>query len=130
MHNFTTIETPIRDLVALVYACVGLDLNIVPDAWCRCHGETVRGAEYVIRLRGPHDIAVDQLSEGGGYVLTTDLRDGHVAREVGVGCHDLLEAYDFHRTRRQHEARAIDLDAIGQIEANGPILLNVEGGTS
>jgi len=124
MHNFTTIETPIRDIVALVYACVGLNLDLVPDARCRAHGGTVREAEYVIRLRGPHDIAVDPLSEGGGYVLTTDWRDGHVAREVGVGCRDLLEAYAFHRTRRQREAREIDIDA------NGPILPTTEGGTS
>jgi len=130
MHNFSTIETPIRDLVALVYACVGLNLDLVPDAWCRGQGGSVRPAEYVIRLRGPHDIAVDPLDEGGGYVLTTDWRDGHVASELGVGCCDLLEEYDFHRTRRQREARALDLDASGRIEANGPILLATEGGTS
>jgi len=124
MINFTTIETPIRDIIALVYACVGLDINLVPDAWCRGHGGSVRSAEYVIRLRGPHDIAVDPLSEGGGYVLTTDLRDGHVAREVGVGCRDLLEAYAFHRTRRQREARELDLDAIE------PVLQTLEGGRS
>jgi len=129
MINFTTIETPIRDIIALVYACVGLDINLVPDAWCRGHGGSVRSAEYVIRLRGPHDIAVDPLTEGG-YVLTTDLRDDHVAREVGVGCRDLLEAYDFHRTRRQREARELDLDASGRIEANDPVLLTLEGGTS
>ena len=110
MTNFTTIETPIRDLVALVYACVGLNLDIVPDAWCRGHGGSVRQAEYVIRLRGPHDIAVDPAEVAGGtYVLTTDWGDGHVAREVGIGCCDLLEAYDFHRNRRQREAQALDL---------------------
>jgi len=131
MINFTTIETPIRDIIALVYACVGLDINLVPDAWCRGHGGSVRSAEYVIRLRGPHDIAVDPSDVAGGtYVLTADWGDGHVAREVGVGCCELLEAYDFHRKRRQREAQALDLDAIGRIEANGPILLTVEGGTS
>ena len=130
MHNFTTIETPIRDIVALVYACVGLNLDLVPDAWCRCQGGSVRSAEYVIRLRGPHDIAVDPLDEGGGYVLTTDWRDGHVAKEVGAGCCELLEAYASHRTRRQREARALDLDAIGQIETSNPILVTTEGGTS
>ena len=35
MTNFSTIETPIRDIVALVYACVGLNLRFVPDSWCR-----------------------------------------------------------------------------------------------
>ncbi|MEI7910647.1 MAG: hypothetical protein WCK77_13505 [Verrucomicrobiota bacterium] len=110
MTNFTTIETPIRDLVALVYACVGLNLDIVPDAWCRGYGGNVIQAEYVIRLRGPHDIAVDQSNDiGGSYVLTTDWRDGHVAREVGVGCGELLQAYEFHKNRREREAQALDL---------------------
>ena len=130
MTNFTSIETPIRDLVALVYACVELNLNLIPDAWCRGHGGTVLQAGFVIRLRGPHDIAVDFPSEAGGtYVLTTDWHDGHVASEVGVGCCALLEAYDFHRTRRQREADALDLGSTGRIEANVPILLTAEGGT-
>ena len=110
MSNFTTVEAPIRDLVALVYACVGLNLNLIPDAWCCGHGGTVLQAAFVIRLRGPHDIAVDfPVESGGTYVLTTDWHDGHVAREVGVGCGDLLEAYDFHRTRREREAQALAL---------------------
>ena len=130
MTNFTSIETPIRDLVALVYACVELNLNLIPDAWCRGHGGTVLQAAFVIRLRGPHDIAVDFPSEAGGtYVLTTDWHDGHVASEVGVGCCDLLEAYDFHRSRRQREADALELGSTGRIEANVPILLTAEGGT-
>ncbi|MEI6607980.1 MAG: hypothetical protein WCP35_21980 [Verrucomicrobiota bacterium] len=110
MSNFTTLESPIRDLVALVHACVGLNLDIVPEAWCRGHGGSVLQAEYVIRLRGPHDIAVDPSSEiGDSYVLTADWQYGHVAREVGVGFCDLLQAYDFHRTRRQREAQALGL---------------------
>ena len=110
MSNFTTIETGIRDLVTLVYACVGLNLRFVPDAWCRGHGGSVVQAAFVIRLRGPHDIAVDPSNEiGGCYVLTADWQYGHVAREVGVGFRDLLEAYDFHKARREREAQALAL---------------------
>ena len=131
MTQFTTIEAPIRDLVALIYACVALNLDLVPDAWCRGQGGSVLQAAFVIRLRGPHDIAVDFPDESGGtYVLTTDWHDGHVAREVGVGCGDLLEAYDFHRTRRQREAQSQSLHATGRIEADGPFLPTMEGGTS
>ena len=131
MSNFTTIETGIRDLVTLVYACVGLNLRFVPDALCRGHGGSVVQAAFVIRLRGPHDIAVGFPKESGGtYVLTADLRDGHVAREVGAGCRDLLRAYDFHMNRRKREAQSPDPDATGRIEAAGPLLLTVKGGTS
>ena len=47
MTQFTTIEAPIRDLVALIYACVALNLDLVPDAWCRGHGGTVLQAAFV-----------------------------------------------------------------------------------
>ncbi|MEI7912192.1 MAG: hypothetical protein WCK77_21375, partial [Verrucomicrobiota bacterium] len=71
MTNFTSIETPIRDLASLVYACVELNLNLVPGAWCRGHEGSVLQAAFVVRLRGPHDVAVDFPNEPGGtYVLT------------------------------------------------------------
>ena len=101
MTNFTTVETPIRDIVALIYACVSLNLRLAPDSWCRGQGGTVREAAFVIRLRGPHDIAVDFPKEKDGtYVLTTDWSGGHVAREVGLGCDRLIHAYEVHKARR------------------------------
>ena len=68
----------IRDIDALLCACVELGLKLQPDFHCRGYAGVTRRAPYVIQLKGPYDIAVDPSPEkDGSYGLTTDWWDGH-----------------------------------------------------
>ena len=127
MSHFTTIQTQIRDLDALADACAELGVGLLPNAPCRGYAGITRQAPHVIKLRGPYDIAVDPAKENDGtYGLTTDWWDGHVAREVGERYGRLLQSYGVHKTMR--EARLRGLRTTRRIEADGSILLTLEGG--
>jgi hypothetical protein len=128
MSHFTTIQTQIRDIDALLCACVELGLKLQPDFHCRGYAGVTRRAPYVIQLRGPYDIAVDPSPENdGSYGLTTDWWDGHVAREVGTGYGRLLQSYGVHKTIREAHSRG--LRSTRRVEADGSILLTLEGGS-
>lgn len=128
MSHFTTIQTQIRDLDALSDACTELGVALVADAECRGYAGVTRKAPHVIRLRGPYDIAVEPSRENNGaYGLTTDWWDGHVAREVGENYGRLLQSYGVHKTTR--EARLRGLRTTRRVEADGSILLTLEGGS-
>ena len=128
MSHFTTIQTQIRDLDALNDACVELDIELRSDTLCRGYASVTRKAHRTIRLKGPYDIAVDPNPENNGsYGLTTDWWDGHVAREVGIGFGRLLQSYGVHKTLR--EARTRGLRSTRRVEADGSVLLTLEGGS-
>ena len=128
MSHFTTIQTQIRDLEALSDACVEMDLVLAVNANCRGYAGITRQAPHVIKLKGPYDIAVDPSPENDGtYGLTTDWWDGHAAREVGIGYGRLLQSYGVHKTIR--EARSRGLRTHRRLEADGSILLTLEGGS-
>ncbi len=127
MSHFATIQTQIKDLDALADACTELGVSLVADAACRGYAGITRQAQHVIKLTGPYDIAVDPSPEKvGSYGLTTDWWDGHVAREVGEGYGRLLQAYGVQKTTR--EARLRGLRTTRKVEADGSILLTLEGG--
>lgn len=128
MSHFTTIQTQIRDLDALNDACVEMGFKFLQNANCRGYAGITRKAPYVIQLKGPYDIAVDPSPEkDGSYGLTTDWWDGHVAKEVGIGYGRLLQSYGVHKTMR--EARSRGLRSTRRVEADGSILLTLEGGS-
>ena len=128
MSHFTTIQTQIRDLEALNNACVEIDLKLVSNANCRGYAGITRKAPHVIQLKGPYDIAVDPHPDNDGtYGLTTDWWDGHAAKEVGIGYGRLLQSYGIHKTIR--EARSRGLRTHRRQEADGSILLTLEGGS-
>ena len=128
MSHFATIQTQIRDLDALHDACAELGLRLVPDTTCRGYAGVVRQAPHVIKLRGAYDIAVEPSAEkDGSFGLTTDWWDGHVAKEVGAGFGRLLQSYGVHKTIREAHSRG--LRAIRRTEADGSILLTLEGGS-
>ena len=82
----------------------------------------------MIKLKGPYDIAVEPSAEKDGtYSLATDWWDGHVAKEVGAGFGRLLQSYGVHKTIREAQARG--LRATRRTEADGSILLTLEGGS-
>ena len=128
MSHFTTIQTQIRDIDALLCACVELGLKLQPDFVCRGYAGVTRRAPYVIQLKGPYDIAVDPHPDNDGtYGLTTDWWDGHAAKEVGIGYGRLLQSYGIQKTIR--EARSRGLRTHRRQEADGSILLTLEGGS-
>ena len=128
MSHFTTIQTQIRDVAALADACVELGVKLVANTICRGYAGVTRKAPHVIKLNGPYDIAVDPSPEkDGSFGLTTDWWDGHVAKEVGVGYGRLLQSYGVHKTIR--EARSRGLRTTRRVEADGSILLTLEGGS-
>lgn len=127
MSHFVTIQTRIRDLDSLSDACAELGVSLAANTDCRGYAGITRNAPHVIKLRGPYDIAVDPSdSQDGNYGLTTDWWDGHVAREVGEGYGRLLQSYGVHKTTR--EARLRGLRTTRKVEADGTILLTLEGG--
>jgi hypothetical protein len=127
MSHFTTIQTRVRDLVALADACSDLGVRLITNTECRGFAGITRQAPNVIKLRGPYDIAVEPSNTNdGNYGLTTDWWDGHVAMEVGEGYGRLLQSYGVHKTMR--EARLRGLRTTRMVEADGSILLTLEGG--
>jgi len=128
MSHSTTIQTQIKDIAALGCACDELGLRLLRDSTCRGYGGAVLQAPYVIKLRGPRDIAVNpSAAKDGTYALTTDWFGGNVAQEVGTNYGRLLQAYGVHKTLREANLRG--LRATRRIEANGSILLTLEGGS-
>lgn len=102
MSHFTTVETQVRDIGALRKACTEMDLVLTDNAMARGYGAQKTRGEYVIRLKGPYDIALNR-EHNGSYGLTTDWWAGHVEREVGKEYGRLLQLYAVHKT--QIEAR-------------------------
>lgn len=127
MSHFTSIKTEVRDLDALLLACIELDLRLEHEFPCRGYAGSRRVAHRTILLKGPYDIAVDPSVENDGtYALTADWWDGHVEKEVGVGYGRLLQAYGIHKTFL--EARKRGLRATRRLDADGSVLVTLEGG--
>jgi len=108
MSHFTTIQTQIRDIAALRDACDELDLPLLHETEARGYANQSRHAEYVIRLKGPYDIAVDCPEDGDGkWALATDWWDGHVEKEVGANYGRLIQLYGVHKTIREAGKRRL-----------------------
>lgn len=120
MSHFTTITTQVRDVAALRAAVAELGLQLLPDADARGFAGQTRRGDYVIRLKGPFDIALNR-QPNATYGLTTDWWDGHVEREVGKDFGRLLQLYGVHKTTL--EARKQGLAVLRQPQANGNIKL-------
>jgi hypothetical protein len=82
MSHFTTIKTQIKDIEALKAACTELNLSVLEKAQARGYYENKTRGDFVIKLKGPYDIAV-QKQPDGTFGLTADLYAGQVEEEVG-----------------------------------------------
>ena len=120
MSHFTTITTQVRDVAALRAAVAELELQLVPDADARGFASQTRRGDFVIRLKGPYDIALNRQANDN-YGLTTDWWDGHVEREVGKDFGRLLQLYGVHKTTL--EARKKGLSVLRRHQPNGSIKL-------
>ena len=122
MSHFTTIETQIRDIAALKAACAELGVGLEAGAEARGYGRRQVRGDYVVRLKGPYDIAADRMPDGG-YRLTTDWWSGHVEKEVGKNYGRLLQLYGVHKTMR--EAAKKQLRVTRRQETDGSIKLTL-----
>jgi len=124
VSHFTEIKTQIKDIHALISACAELGLTVLPNCTARGYAGNSHKGEYVIRLKGPYDIAVNK-NPDGNYGLTTDWWDGHVAKEVGKDYGKLLQLYGVHKAmaearKRGHTVTRRQLD-------NGAVKLVIGG---
>ncbi len=97
MSHFTTIKTQIKDVEALRLALEEMGYTLTPQAQARGYYQNHIQGDYVIRLKGPYDIAVNRQPDGS-YGLTTDWWEGHVEKEVGRDYGKLLQLYGVHKT--------------------------------
>jgi hypothetical protein len=124
MSHFTTIQTQVRDIAALRDACQELGLQVVEKADARGYAGNVLPGDYVVRLKGPYDIALNRQPDGT-FGLTTDWWAGYVANEVGPDYGKLLQLYGVHKAMR--EARKKGLTARRQSLSDGRIKLTIGG---
>ncbi len=109
MSHFTTINTQIKDIEALRLACAEMGLQVEAKAQARGYQNNWLAGDFVIRLRGPYDVALRR-ETNGAYSIHADLWNGHVENELGKGFGTLKQLYGIHKAtteaRRQgHNVR-------------------------
>ena len=122
MSHFTTIKTQIKDLEALRNALEEMGLSIVTNGEARGFVTSTTKGEYVIRLKGPYDIALNKQSDGT-YGLTTDWWADHVEKEVGKNYGKLLQLYGV--LKAMLEAKKKGFTANRKTQPNGSIKLTL-----
>ena len=120
MSHFTTIKTQIKDIDALCSALREMGLALFPNANARGYSSNHTHGNFVIRLNGPYDIALNKQPDGS-YGLIADLYAGHVENEVGQNYGKLLQLYGIHKTMQ--EARKKGYSAMRKTQADGSIKL-------
>jgi hypothetical protein len=124
MSHFVSVTTQIKDIAALRSACAELGLIVKQNAEARGYYENKTRGDYVIKLKGPYDIAVNKQPDGT-YGLTADLYEGHVEKEVGKDYGKLLQLYGVHKTTM--EARKKGFSILRRPQPNGAIKLVLMG---
>lgn len=124
MSHFTTIHTQIRDITALQAAVKELGLELLENTTARGYSSNQIKGDYIIRLKGPYDVALNR-NQDGSYGLTTDWWAGHVENEVGSNFGRLLQLYGVHKTI--HEARKKGQFVQRKAQQDGSIKLMLGG---
>lgn len=96
MSHFATIITQIKDIEALRAACSEMGSSLLQNSEARGFSTNQIHGDFVIRLKGPYDIALNRQPDGT-YGLTTDWWGGHVEKEVGKDYGKLLQLYAVHK---------------------------------
>jgi hypothetical protein len=120
MSHFTTIKTQIKDVEALRSAVNELGLQLLANTEARGYISNKTKGDYVIRLKGPYDVALNQQPDGT-FGLTTDWWDGHVEKEVGSNFGRLLQLYGVHKATV--EAKKKGYSVLRRHQPNGSIKL-------
>ena len=100
MSHFTTIKTQIRDIDALRQSIGEMGYALIPNAEARGFINNNTKGDYVIRLQGPYDIALNRQPDGS-FGLTADWWNGHVEKEVGKDFGKLLQLYGVHKAMQE-----------------------------
>ncbi len=124
MSHFTTIKTEIKDITALRGACEELGLGLIQNAEARGYYENKQRGDYVIKLKGPYDIALNKQPDGS-FAMTSDPWDGHVEKEVGKDYGKLIQLYAIHKA--SIEARKKGHLVKREQQGNGTIKLTIGG---
>lgn len=124
MSHFTTIQTQIRDIGALEDACAELGFELLQDAEARGYGTQRQHGDFVIRLKGPYDVALTRQGDGN-YRLSADWFEHHVEKEVGSNYGRLLQLYAVHKTAREVRKRGLNVQRTAR--ADGSIKLTIGG---
>ena len=124
MSHFTEIKTQIKDIDALRLACQEMGLTLLQNAEALGYYENKTKGDYVIKLKGPDDIALNKQPDGT-YGLTADLWQGHLEKEVGQEYGKLLQLYGVHKA--SIEARKKGLSVLRRQQQNGAIKLVLMG---
>ena len=124
MSHFTEIKTQIKDIEALRLACAELGLTLLQNTEARGYFENRTKGDYVIKLKGPYDIALNKNADGT-FGLTADLWNGHVEKEVGQGLRQTSPA--LRRPQSTIEARKKGLSVLRRQQQNGAIKLVLMG---
>ena len=124
MSHFTEIKTQIKDIEALRSACQELGLTLLQNAEARGYYQNKTKGDYVIRLKGPYDIALNKQTNGT-FGLTADLWNGHIEEEIGKNYGKLLQLYGVHKATI--EARKKGLSVLRRQQQNGYIKLVLMG---
>ena len=124
MSHFTTIKTQIKDIEALRSACNEMGLTLLQNTMARGYASNQRKGDFVIKLDGPYDIAVNK-QQDGTFGLTTDWWMGHVEKEVGQNYSKLLQLYGVHKATI--EARKKGLSVLRRQKQDGSIKLVLMG---
>lgn len=122
MSHFTSIETQFKDIDALKEACGELGLQVVANGLARGYARNQTAGEFVIRLSGPYDAALNRQPDGT-YAVTADMWQGHVERELGTGLCRLRQFYGVHKAAREAQARGYTVRR--QTQPNGSISLSL-----
>lgn len=122
MSHFTTIKTQIKDIDALCSALREMGLALFTNGNARGYSSNKTHGDFVIRLNGPYDIALNKQPDGS-YGLIADLYAGHVENEVGQNYGKLLQLYGIHKTMQ--EARKKGYSAMRKTQADGSIKLTL-----
>lgn len=120
MSHFVQINTQIKDIDALRSACAELGLSVETNAEARGYVNNRLHGDFVIRLKGPYDVAVRR-EAAGHYALHADLWKGHVEAELGKGFGKLKQLYGVHKATA--EARRNGLNVRRRQLPNGTVRL-------
>ncbi|MEQ2010125.1 MAG: DUF1257 domain-containing protein [Limisphaerales bacterium] len=120
MSHFTTIKTQIKDITALRAAVSELGLQLLANTEARGYISNKTKGDFVLRLKGPYDVALNQQPDGT-FGLTTDWWDGHVEREVGQNFGRLLQLYGVQKATL--EAKKKGMTVLRRSQPNGSIKL-------
>jgi len=120
MSHFTSIDVQVKDIAALRAACQELGLDMLENTEARGYGSNRIHGDFVIRLKGPYDVAL-QRQPDGTYRLTADLWQGHVEKELGNGFGRLKQLYGVHKATLESRKRGLSVRR--QNRADGTIHL-------